>query len=371
MYVVRGAHIKCSYSNEERQIDMPRSHGAYIKGALPIMHETDNVPFENIPSFGMCNKTKTQCVPDIIGPWKSVAENVYIKGGRVLTTDSYLVCLTGGGIIRFTDSGQDQMKGSQVIREPMTPSVPEDPPLKHPYLEDLSKGSENWREVTRVQVWLTGLGLYKDKIDGGFGKGTTEALIEFQKQNSLESDGVVNQDTWTRLQNKYYEKAEHSDRDITMTAPLEIMGSTPNDSSYGMRLNPATHKYADHNGIDIGRGASGAEVRSTMQGFVVLKLSFKDVEEDENRMPRGNTILIQSSENPHILTVSQHLDTMSVNVGDFVSPETVIGTVGRTGRVTGAHLHFEVLFDENGDKNPYTERDTIYGTALEPWIFLP
>jgi hypothetical protein len=36
-YVVRGAHIKCDYSDAERQIDMPRSHGVYIKGDLPVM----------------------------------------------------------------------------------------------------------------------------------------------------------------------------------------------------------------------------------------------------------------------------------------------------------------------------------------------
>jgi hypothetical protein len=72
MYVVRGAHIKCDYGDGERQLDMPRSHGVYIKGDLPVMRETDNVPIKNIPSFGMCKITKAPCVPDIIGYWKRV-----------------------------------------------------------------------------------------------------------------------------------------------------------------------------------------------------------------------------------------------------------------------------------------------------------
>jgi hypothetical protein len=162
MYVVRGAHIECDYGDGERQIDMPRSHGAYVN-EFPLMHDTDNVPIENIPSFGICNKTRTGCALDIIGPWKSVAENVYMKGGRVLTTDSYLVCLTGGGIIRFTDSGQDQESDSQVIIEPETvqPPVPEEPPLTH-WIPDEPLRIDDDNMLTRK---LIKLGVTQEKID--------------------------------------------------------------------------------------------------------------------------------------------------------------------------------------------------------------
>jgi hypothetical protein len=50
--------------------------------------------------------TKTPCVPNIVGTWIRALEKLFIGDKDPLKTDSYLVCLNGGGIIRFTDSGQ-------------------------------------------------------------------------------------------------------------------------------------------------------------------------------------------------------------------------------------------------------------------------
>jgi hypothetical protein len=78
-----------------------------------------------------------------------------------------------------------------------------------------------------------------------------------------------------------------------------------------------------------------------------------------------SSIMIRSSDNPEIFVVSQHLDEMFLNVGDTVTAETVIGTVGETGAIQGAHLHFEVIAGAR------TDGINIGGTPLEPWIFLP
>jgi murein DD-endopeptidase MepM/ murein hydrolase activator NlpD len=42
------------------------------------------------------------------------------------------------------------------------------------------------------------------------------------------------------------------------------------------------------------------------------------------------------------MTVYAHNDQNSVDVGDRVGPGQTIGLVGRTGRATAHHLHFEI-----------------------------
>lgn len=57
--------------------------------------------------------------------------------------------------------------------------------------------------------------------------------------------------------------------------------------------------------------------------------------------------------NNGIETTYAHLDTLSVHLGQTVGVDTILGTVGSTGRSTGPHLHFQVL--QNGSFiNPLT-----------------
>jgi murein DD-endopeptidase MepM/ murein hydrolase activator NlpD len=413
-YVVLGAKIRCEKGSHVQNINLPESHGTLFKDR-PMLDEYDNKYPENIPCFGTCSSegnrsdetvsyyaqrtygtvTGKPCVPHIIAPWNNASSDFFLHSNRALTTDSYLTCLNDGKII-FVTSGQEADADTPILAPPkeaeeeaFKPPVPEEPPLKHPYPEDLSEGSKNWREVTRVQVWLMGLGLYKNKIDGGFGEGTTEALIKFQKQHSLEPNGVVNRGTWRKLQDAYYTKIDankaeaeenkikteannsdvpkvdpattYSDKDVTMSNPLVKMDATPDRSAFGWRKNPYTNILGSHNGIDVGSGPAnaGVEVLSVFNGTVILKKT--DLEFPE----RGNTIMIRSEENEEIFAVSQHLDSMFVNAGDKVVTGQPIGTIGTTGNSTGYHLHFEVILSAS------TDGKTVGGTPLEPWAFLP
>lgn len=61
----------------------------------------------------------------------------------------------------------------------------------------------------------------------------------------------------------------------------------------------------------------------------------------------GSYIVIKHSNGTQ--TLYAHNNSNSVSVGDSVKQGDMIGTVGKTGKVTGSHLHFEV----RGAKNPF------------------
>lgn len=65
----------------------------------------------------------------------------------------------------------------------------------------------------------------------------------------------------------------------------------------------------------------------------------------------GNYIFVQHGE--RYVTKYLHLSRKHVRNGDRVKQGQVIGRVGATGRVTGAHLHYEFLVD-GVHRNPRT-----------------
>ena len=72
-------------------------------------------------------------------------------------------------------------------------AVTKDPaaPTAEPVLRTGSRG----QEVKDLQSRLQSLGYYQGEIDGEFGPGTKEAVTAFQKQNGLDADGMVGQET--------------------------------------------------------------------------------------------------------------------------------------------------------------------------------
>jgi murein DD-endopeptidase MepM/ murein hydrolase activator NlpD len=85
-----------------------------------------------------------------------------------------------------------------------------------------------------------------------------------------------------------------------------------------------------HNGTDFA-GAPGTPILATAPGTVVLA----DV-----LNVRGLATVIDHGWG--IYTGYWHQSQQYVKIGDFVTTGQVIGTIGSTGRVTGAHLHWEL-----------------------------
>ena len=119
------------------------------------------------------------------------------------------------------------------------------------------------------------------------------------------------------------------------------------NSDYGTRIDPFTKKTTTHNGIDYGLPLN-TEVLANVSG-TVTKSTYEE--------GFGNYVVVKDGTGK--LHYYAHLNKSSVNVGDSINVNDVLGLSGSTGRSTGAHLHYEVR--ENGksiDPEPYTSSNS-------------
>lgn len=102
-------------------------------------------------------------------------------------------------------------------------------------------------------------------------------------------------------------------------------------SGFGFRLHPLLDEVRFHYGTDVAAG-SGADIRAFADG-TVLAAGF-----DEGY---GNYLVLGHGEGWRSLYA--HCSAVSVTAGQWVQRGQVIGQVGATGKVTGPHLHFELM----------------------------
>jgi len=104
-------------------------------------------------------------------------------------------------------------------------------------------------------------------------------------------------------------------------------------SGFGYRISPFTNQREFHKGLDMGTRI-GTPVIAPADGLVVF------VGREGNF---GNMLAINHGYN--LMTRYGHLHKFRVKKGQYVKRGQIIAEVGKTGRSTGPHLHYEVVLN--------------------------
>ena len=143
---------------------------------------------------------------------------------------------------------------------------------------------------------------------------------------------------------KLISKAKASWREID-NVPLKFIKPArgPYSSSFGLRRFFNKQPRNPHSGLDIA-AEKGTPIIAPAAGIVINTGDY---------FFNGKTIFLDHGQG--LITMYCHMEEISIEEGDFVNVNDMLGTVGSSGRVTGAHLHWSVILNN---------------TTVEPLLFL-
>ena len=168
------------------------------------------------------------------------------------------------------------------------------------------------REVRGIRESLLELGISEDSMPG------TVELSELVETADFADLAMAVEDHRSLL------------RKIPLKPPMLYFYIT---SNYGMRKHPVLKKRMFHHGVDLA-GTWQEEIQTSAPGTVIFagrEGSF------------GKVVKVRHAYG--IVTTYAHLAKITVRKGADVVAGSVVGKMGRTGRVDGAHLHYEIRID--------------------------
>lgn len=184
-----------------------------------------------------------------------------------------------------------------------------------------------------------------------------KAEVHSAISNRIDLTKIIKEDE----DNKLKENLDEIIEDTKFRKPL-VKGII--SSYYGYKTNPSTNTSFFHSGVDIAGNSEGTNVYATANG-VVGQIVRKAV-------CGGNQIYVYHNINgEQVTSLYMHLLTINVNVGDKITSDTVIGTVGGGKGTsnwdkcsTGAHLHFTLANGWYG--KTYTSYENFIKNTYDP-----
>jgi murein DD-endopeptidase MepM/ murein hydrolase activator NlpD len=155
--------------------------------------------------------------------------------------------------------------------------------------------------------------------------------------NSMDLDRIKSESLRQRTALNDYSGSVDS---VRLILPVEGPVSSP----FGKRRFFNDQPRRPHSGTDIA-APKGTPLKAAASGKVVLVGDF---------FFNGRLVVLDHGEG--LKTMYNHMDQIHVDEGELIDQGAIIGTVGATGRVTGAHLHFGVILN---------------GVSVNPALFVP
>ena len=135
---------------------------------------------------------------------------------------------------------------------------------------------------------------------------------------------------------------EESDRRLVW--PLPIVSTARLTSRFGSRKQPLTGRKHFHTGADLD-GEVGTPIHAAGAGKVTF-----------SGRRSGYGVLLTIDHGRGLTTYYAHCSHLLVKTGDRVNRGQVVALMGRSGKVTGSHLHFETR---------------KHGRPFDPFLLLP